>query len=469
MKKYVILFCMAAALLLWIGGTLLSSPPQASGLHGLRMVWEDDVMNWHGFELTREDFTGTPFRRMVFQQERVPVPQNVFITADEQKILTIFLGISGGEVVYELTAIQVELNGKWYTLPQQLFCEGEPLTVSSWQLNYTFNLSAIELDSGLPAAGLPPGRYRLVKSHTTERFWYLWAYFWVIEPGDAPPPESVTIGAACLEDITFFARSPHGARRQITDQDAWFSLHIRNLSGKEYRGLSDGVVLEQYLGGEWTEKNFKHANQGSLSGWSSTTENLFLNEPLEAGTYRLRLTMHTMFGFTNQPIFPEYVFTVYPHETVPESQWDAAQLTPSPFNFSPDPNPWSGGIKMVLTDPVLNQNNPTLELNISARHFAHYSFGEDFSIEVLLDGTWYRVPPAGGVGYINLIGHSLGWWKIQHERSPAHYAGILPEGQYRIIKSFDRRRTLSDREFLGREFAAAEFTVEETLERHYSW
>ena len=156
---------------------------------------------------------------------------------------------------------------------------------------------------------LPTGRYRFVERFFLERLQlelHTLAYFWVVEPGEDSPPESMTGGTARLEDIVFFVASLYEVRQVITDADTMLALNIENLSGRQY--IESRAVLEMQQGSQWVGVAYRHANLGLLQSWVKDRNVLFLEEPLSAGNYRLRLEMN-VFG-TQSWIEAEYEFIV---------------------------------------------------------------------------------------------------------------------------------------------------------------
>jgi len=144
----------------------------------------------------------------------------------------------------------------------------------------------------------------------------------------------------------------------------------------------------------------------------------------------------------------------------PVPAWDIARLTPSPY----DETGWSAGVRMSLTKAVLDQNKTELDFTIKADR--NYSYGEVYTVEVLLNGTWYGIPYASGA--FNSLGYSIGLGEEKsHTCTPVFAYGILPPGQYRLIKEFDLSGPESPEGMpttLAKEFAAVEFTVTETLD-----
>jgi hypothetical protein len=123
---------------------------------------------------------------------------------------------------------------------------------------------------------------------------------------------------------------------------------------------------------------------------------------------------------------------------------------------------------MTIVNPALNKVNKEFEYILTADNY--YSYGEPFGIEVLLDGLWYCVPLAHDT-FIS-IGYSIDESTELKDRTytltPVFAAGILPAGQYRLVKSFDLVgpdvTEWGGPVYLKKEIVIAEFTVEETIE-----
>jgi hypothetical protein len=237
---------------------------------------------------------------------------------------------------------------------------------------------------------------------------------------------------------------------------------IENLSGKWY--VTENAVLEKRQGRQWEDVEFQHANMGLVTQWSAGLDLLFLNEPLAVGEYRLRLTMGVFKspGITEGAIEPEYEFSVIAHRNAPEPLWDVSRLSTSKHNAAEQ----SAGVTMTLANPVLNRDNTTLEFILTAEN--SYFYGEDFELDVFLDGSWYRVPMRlfiPDIGYI--IDPETSIEDRTRTHNPVIATGALPAGQYRIIKEFlrfDPDVHFEQRAYTAREIALAEFTVTEPLE-----
>ena len=412
------------------------------------------TLAWNGFELIREDYQS--------YSQNVSVPNNVITTDD--KTLTVFFANSSGSdnADYGMTElIQVKLDDGWFTIPVSLAQREAPLTLAPFSMESDpFSLeSMIEYSIDLtPLGNLPAGQYRFVERFFMERLqyeYYTLAYFWVIKPGDAHPPEAETSGQARIEDIIFYVAASFEARRVITDKDETIDMLITNTSGKKY--VSTKAVLEKLQNGKWEHFEYTYSNLGLVSGWQTTTSRFYLDKQLEAGEYRIKLSLN-VFG-TASGVEPVCTFSVIPFNDAPEPVWDISRLVPSHL----DDSSLSTDVKITVANSILNKANSKLDLTVTADKL--YGFGDPFSIEVLISGKWYGIP-------LNISFTSLLYTTdstVNLTCYPVGAAGILPAGQYRIIKEFnlldEAWETSSSSVFLTKEFATVEFTVEETLER----
>jgi hypothetical protein len=415
---------------------------------------------WNGFELVHEDYFG--------REQDVFVPENV-LTADTQTLTVFFTNSSGSDAMEFGVSefIQVKLDGAWYTLPFNLAQRTAPLILPPFShlVGYLSEENRMEHTVDLSGTGgLPPGQYRLVEKFFWQRLkneYYALAYFWVTGPGGERPPESEISGSSRMEDITLSARAISAVRRSITDKDDMFFILIENLSGKSYEAIS--ATLEKKQGNLWTDIGFKHANLGLIFGWGSSNNMLFLNKPLAKGEYRLRLLMR-VFGESSEKIEPEYMFSVIAYEEAPEPKWDPSILYLSRYDAAEQ----SASIALTLKSPVLNAKKTELEFVVTADYY--YSYGDFYEIEVLLGGKWYGVPFAHGdfnaIGY--MVVPDVKEDCHTHSCNPVIACGILPAGQYRMIKEFDLRDPNEPWDSppitLAKEFVIAEFMVEETLD-----
>ena len=440
----------------------------------------DGTFLWNGLELIRDDFRW--YNRGTFSG--VSVPENVITTED--KTLTVFFrSYDGGDEYGVKEYIRVNIDGIWYTINQQIsqYDENDTLVLLGYQGDrrdyrewegekYTVDLSVL--------GKLPVGAYLFIETFYDSRFKeerHAFANFWIIKPGGKRPPESETTGKAREEDIVLYARSIYEARRDITDKDVTFYVAVENISGKSYsieneREKKDTwPVLEiqkNNKDNKWGKIEYPHINAGLVSGWTTDYNEVFLYEPLSAGHYRIRIPMQVFKNPESTEREPGYIeviceFDVIAYSYAPEPKWEISRLMPSPYETSEQ----STGIKMTAVNPVLNKNNTKLELTLTAYNI--YEYGEPYQVEILIDDKWYCVPFSNG-------GFNMLAYMITPEDSektfncnPVFACGILPAGQYRITKEFDLWERMPEGEerwsdvFVAKEFAFAEFTVEEML------
>ena len=401
---------------------------------------------WAGHELVRENFDGSHYF--------VNVPDNV-ITTECEMLVVYYTNQSGSDTVQfgADEIVQVQLDGAWYTLKSFLPTRDKPLELP---LNTIWG-SENEVRHEIRFSNLlPSGFYRIVDNFFNERMQlgtYKFAYFWVTEPGAERPPESETTGYARLEDINLTVIASNAVQRQVTDADKRIIFRIENISGKRY--LTTAVILDKCNDGEWERIPFAHANFGLQFGWTHWSNAIFLHEPLEPGDYRVMLIMN-VFNSTGD-IFPQHIFSVISADEAPEPVWDATQLIPSRITGI------STSVTMTIENNIITRENPELEIVLDADR--PYTYGYPYDIEVKLDDEWFQVP------FASVSFHDWGFGidentPLEHrtiQRSFLGAIGIVPPGQYRIIKEFCVWEDNFLLTLVAREFAAAEFTVTEVL------
>ena len=265
-------------------------------------------------------------------------------------------------------------------------------------------------------------------------------------------------GQARLEDIIFLVESPSAARRTITDRDGIISVKFENLSGRQYSGSGSQIALELRIGNRWVNADWYIESvakwEFGVFEWMVYHINIPLNEPLPAGEYRLLLELGRLYApgeeLSDDTIELEYEFSVVRFEDAPP-EWDASLLFLSSYDAADQ-------ISSLSLAAALNAENSRLELSFTTDR--NHSFGEDYELDVLLDGKWYRVPYAEGD--FTALAYSTDSYTNQDSVgfsvSPARDHGVLPAGQYRLIMYFSAVAPRSQG------FAIAEFEVEDTLD-----
>lgn len=109
--------------------------------------------------------------------------------------------------------------------------------------------------------------------------------------------------------------------------------------------------------------------------------------------------------------------------SVNESGWDSTMLTPAGELTAPS------DISMVL----IEQTEDTLTVELSNTGTEEWCYGEYFSIQVLIDGTWYEVPVQPGDWAFNDIVHILQAGDTQTQTYDLTMYGELPVGNYRLV------------------------------------
>jgi len=268
------------------------------------------------------------------------------------------------------------------------------------------------------------------------------------------------------ETANIYAGALYEARRVITDKDIWFGVFFGIPSDEKYIIEREEIFLEKRENGRWKNVDYPHANTGLFSGETGISE-IFLYKPLEAGRYRVRMTKHifdvprvTHAGRRGGTKL-SCEFDVIAHEAAPEPAWEISRLNISPHEI------FSADIKISVSNPVLDRDNMELELLLTTDKA--YTYGEPYEVEVLLDGQWYQAPFAPGM--FNLPAYTINP-PVENKRAACCpldavvRSGVLPAGQYRIIKEFELREYSPDGVLLSRsekEFAMAEFIVKEIL------
>ena len=278
--------------------------------------------------------------------------------------------------------------------------------------------------------------------------------------------KSDTTTGKLTEDLYLRVESPYEARRCVTDKDVMISMVVANISGINY--VADNARLEIKNGGQWESINYRHANLGLISHYSVSCNNLFIDEPLAAGDYRMQLDVNILNGTEeiSSSLIPECEFIIIPHAEAPVPIWDKSRLERAgDYDMMQSEN-----VHMSFVNPLLNNDNRDLEFIITAEYIYH--FGSRFEVNVLLDGTWYIVP-FGQVGFHELLltfdpnePANDNLYK-NFSPDPVECCQILPTGIYRIIKEFTPAGPTPGDELVfipGIEYTVTEFTVEETLE-----
>ena len=178
---------------------------------------------------------------------------------------------------------------------------------------------------------------------------------------------------------------------------------------------------------------------------------------------RVRITIGAFGTQSVNTLEIECEFTVVAHELTPKPAWDKSRLA----LYNNDAGERDAGVEMTFIFPVLNKENMELEFMIAAD--SYYVYDDSFNIEVLLDEKWYRIPFVPNMGF--LFGYAVDADTAIEDRShtisPVLYAGVLPAGQYRLLKEFmlvDPDTIKLGHRYLAKEIVFAEFIVEEDLE-----
>lgn len=107
-----------------------------------------------------------------------------------------------------------------------------------------------------------------------------------------------------------------------------------------------------------------------------------------------------------------------------DGQWYSKFLTPAEHEPAPE------NISLTVTAVEDGRVSAT----ITNEGSKEWTYGEAFSLEVLLDGVWYSVPtvPAGNWGFVS-IGYILPGGEAREESYSLTMYGDLPSGTYRLV------------------------------------
>lgn len=105
------------------------------------------------------------------------------------------------------------------------------------------------------------------------------------------------------------------------------------------------------------------------------------------------------------------------------SGWNSKLLTPAAELTPPN------GITMALE----KWEDNAVTVNIANESGAEWSYGEYYSLQVLLDGVWYEIPPVPGNWGFNDIAYVIQDGEEQEKTYHLTMYGDLPAGTYRLI------------------------------------
>ena len=107
-----------------------------------------------------------------------------------------------------------------------------------------------------------------------------------------------------------------------------------------------------------------------------------------------------------------------------QNGWIANHLSPADELTAPK------GITMVLKE----QSTDKISVELTNNSGTEWCYGEYFSLQVLLNGTWYSVPVLDDLNYaFNDIGIILSAGKTQAKSYSLGSYGTLPAGTYRLV------------------------------------
>ncbi len=112
---------------------------------------------------------------------------------------------------------------------------------------------------------------------------------------------------------------------------------------------------------------------------------------------------------------------------------------------------FGGEVLMTVSEAAVTPKTSSMTLNIVNAADMDCTFGMEYALEVYLDDAWYKVPPKEEMFFIMIAQILEPGGMAQLEASLADAYGVLPEGQYRYVKSFSFEG--------GGTSAAAEFKI----------
>lgn len=126
------------------------------------------------------------------------------------------------------------------------------------------------------------------------------------------------------------------------------------------------------------------------------------------------------------PFTGAYAIPCYRELCLGKEGWVAELLEPAGESRTLAPE----GVSMVLTEVT----EDTIHVELTNKGAEEWCFGEDYSVQVCLDGTWYNLPEVPGRWGINAIAIILPAGKTMQESYDMRRFGELPVGEYRLVK-----------------------------------
>lgn len=141
----------------------------------------------------------------------------------------------------------------------------------------------------------------------------------------------------------------------------------------------------------------------------------------------------------------EYDFPKFREERFADAAWDAVPFSyiPCARHLAEGESGWNSALMTSaepLTPPesvtieLVNWTKDAVEVKLANEGSEEWLYGEYFSLQVLLDGVWYHVPPTSEMNWgFTDIAYILAPGETRNESYSLMMYGDLPEGQYRLV------------------------------------
>jgi hypothetical protein len=86
-----------------------------------------------------------------------------------------------------------------------------------------------------------------------------------------------------------------------------------------------------------------------------------------------------------------------------------------------------------ITMDLVSWDSETVSVNITNNNDAEWMYGEEYVLQVLLDGIWYEIPALPGHWVFNSIGLIVQSGEVQEKTYNLEMYGELPAGTYRLV------------------------------------
>lgn len=93
-------------------------------------------------------------------------------------------------------------------------------------------------------------------------------------------------------------------------------------------------------------------------------------------------------------------------------------------------------INIKVKEDTIKSSKEKITLVLENKTEYEYSFGVDFELEVELDDNWYKIPFDKNPEFIEIARLLKGNSKSKEEIELSKYFSDLPDGKYRILKTF---------------------------------